>query len=171
VKDLIRTCAGTDDLLTIVLRGGATTRYHNEPTARQLVSDHTFRVLAILLHLWPDASRKLILATFYHDVAEGITGDLPAPFKRFCDGIEELETEIEAHLGLPTELEEPDRSRLKAADYLELCSYVRHQTHPRANVIYETGVRYINEIVDRLPPEDLVKVLNLLGRIAGRDLP
>ncbi len=171
ITDLLRAVTGTVDPLAIVLRGGAVSRYHSEGAhAQQTVSEHTWRVQVILLHLWPQASRDLILAALYHDAAEGVSGDIPAPFKRLVPGFAPLEKEIEVALGIHVKLSPEDTARLKCADYLELCATVRHNPHPRAKVIFDTGIRYIEEQLAKLPLDDRFRVSAIVETIKAGEL-
>lgn len=160
---------GTDNRLELVLRGGAVVRYHAEPNLRkQTVSDHTWRMMVILHHLWPEADKLLLLAALYHDATEGVTGDVPAPIKRMeeVNGAYALLDKFLGHyLTLPDEraLGPLDKVRLKCADYLELCLTCAEQSPtPNALRVMFKGAGYVTEQADKLPEEERKEVLNLL---------
>lgn len=61
---------------------GRVTRYHTwERVKEQDVASHTWQLLRILLAIWPDAPRDLLVAVMFHDCGERVTGDLPYPVK------------------------------------------------------------------------------------------
>lgn len=173
MRELVETVCGTTDPLRLLLRAGSVLRYHAEGVGIvQDVAAHTWRVAVILLHLWPDASRELVLAALYHDAAEGLVGDLPAPVKRdpaIHEAISRLEREFEAFLGVPSEanLSPEDYARLKCADCLELC--LTCADHPRATVALRNGRRYARETATRLPADERERVEFLLSRIGSRE--
>lgn len=171
-KDILKIC-GTTDELTLIIRGGEVVRYHAEGSTvrKQSVAEHTWRVLIILLHLWPDTPRDVILATLYHDVPEVFTGDTPATVKIASRSVDASlcrmeHTFIEA-LSIPNEgaLTHKEYRKLKCADYLELYLTCRQQTSRRASQLAENGKGLIGVHVQCLPEEDQRKVANLLYKI------
>jgi 5'-deoxynucleotidase YfbR-like HD superfamily hydrolase len=61
---------------------GAVRRYHNEVTVQtQTDADHAWNCARILLAIWPDAPRHLLVEALFHDIGEGFTGDTPSPAK------------------------------------------------------------------------------------------
>jgi len=57
-----------------------TERCHNVPPVhKQAVGEHTFGMLGILKHIFPEASRNLMWVIIEHDVPEAVTGDTPSP--------------------------------------------------------------------------------------------
>ena len=163
MKEKVFAICGTIDPLSLILSGGDVRRYHNEGYIRQQpVSEHTWRMLVILLHFWPEASRDLILTALYHDVAERYTGDIPATVKygnpELMSIVEKLEEDFLKFLDLPIgKLSTHNKNRLKCADYIELCITCREQfgigTH-RAQEIYERGMAIVFKYAARLPKEE-----------------
>lgn len=117
--------------------GGATQRCHG---IRHLGSysnaEHTWGVLLLLQHLYPDHFPVVAPYALTHDVPEYIWGDVPAPSMRYIPGLREqlgrYEDALNAELGNHPEgvLErmDPERFRiLKSCDRLELWFWCREQ--------------------------------------------
>jgi 5'-deoxynucleotidase YfbR-like HD superfamily hydrolase len=169
LTEFILAARGTLDPLQLKLAGGAVRRYHNEgDIAAQSVAEHSWRVAIILHHLWPDRPH-LVTAALFHDIAEGLVGDIPAPAKRFDHNfhgvMEDIEREYEEFLGIQKQLIPEDHRRLKAADYLELVDYCARQRVPNATRIVVTGAKYILEISKGLPSRDHLEVVKLLQQL------
>jgi 5'-deoxynucleotidase YfbR-like HD superfamily hydrolase len=107
--------------------GGALVRCHSERFVgdRQTVFHHSAGVALILIEvLGEQCSRELLIAALQHDLAEGFSGDVPAPTKwslgeGFFDAFEE---EIRRQMELaPVKLTPGEKALLKAADFLDLC--------------------------------------------------
>lgn len=168
IEAAIIQCLGTTDALALKLRGGAVKRYHTEPIdIRQDVAQHTWRMMVILQHIWPDASRELLLAAMRHDMAEVFVGDLPAPLKRLglCETLKGVEAEYEQYIGIYSELSDLDHCRLKIADYLELIATVANCAHPRARQIMSNGRDYIWQYAQELDPNDTRRIALVLTQI------
>ena len=62
---------------------GAVKRYHTCRMARQQdLAAHTHGVAMLVLQVFPECSKNLLVATLHHDLPELVTGDIPAPTKR-----------------------------------------------------------------------------------------
>ena len=74
--------------------------------------------------MWPECSKNLIKAALYHDIHEGILGDVPAQVKRkfydFSEAIDRAEQVINKELGTHVSLDIEEQERLKIADVMEL---------------------------------------------------
>lgn len=82
---------------------GEVVRYHTELTLRpQTVAAHCWNVIRLLLVVWPDAPRHLIVEALFHDVGEGFAGDSPSPAKTASPALRGAvaECEGEARLGM-----------------------------------------------------------------------
>lgn len=173
MRALVLAVCGTDDPLRLILRGGAVRRYHTEEgMAAQTVAEHTWRLMVILLHLWPDASPRLLTTALYHDVPEGLFGDAPAPVKRdpvLKAAYDVQEAEYSLFLGIRDEsaLNPAEYARLKCADYLELCMTCLYQDTPNSNRIFATGARYVRERAMDLPIDEAHRVIAFLARLEG----
>jgi 5'-deoxynucleotidase YfbR-like HD superfamily hydrolase len=149
---------------------GGVQRYHTEPFGSQSVGRHTWGTMMLADQLFgphlPDGLRlTLMRALLYHDTAERLTGDTPAPAKWLNPNLtHELgKAEREAHevKGVPyvsASLDAPKDSTLgllmKAADHGEAMIYCASQLH--------AGNRYAERPFQRLR--------NAL-RIVARELP
>jgi 5'-deoxynucleotidase YfbR-like HD superfamily hydrolase len=169
LDDLLETSCGTKHPLLVTLQSGAVERYHSvHGVQTQCCAEHVWGVLVILHHIWSDASRELLLAALYHDAAEVITGDIPAPTKRIPqvrEGISDLETAFMIRFRFPseTDISQEDHYRLKCADYLELC-WTCVQQRGAANTL-KNGVVYVKEAASKLSPQERHRVERVLDLI------
>ena len=61
---------------------GGVSRWHTEAViGHQNVAEHGWHVARIVLALWPQASRELIVECLMHDIGEVVAGDPPGPAK------------------------------------------------------------------------------------------
>lgn len=109
-------------------RAGQVTRYHTWPRLReQSVGEHSWQVARILLAVWPDAPRHVLVHCLVHDAGEVAVGDVPYPAKtldaemglRFSRLEGEARQEME-NMGLT-------RSQLLSADehkIFKMCEFV-----------------------------------------------
>lgn len=112
--------------LCVRMRGGTVERMH---TRRHLtpysVAEHSFGVAMMVLALTNDAaSVDLLKAALFHDLAEQMTGDVPATMK-LADMIvnarlARAETAFDLKYGTKVELEPSELAILKLADLLDL---------------------------------------------------
>lgn len=164
---------GTDDKLSLLLRGGQVLRYHAEGdrVAKQKVSDHTWRMLILLLYIWPHASRDLILAVIYHDVAEAMTGD-PSAMLKSLDG--ELRAIYREHtkkfhefFGVigPWGLQSVDSDRLKTVDYLECFMTSHYQSSLEAKQIGRNALALVRVYMKAFSAEEYKRIDRLITRI------
>lgn len=102
----------------------AVQRYHTVRTLRQqTLADHTFGVMMLIRHIYPDARREVYLAAMHHDLPEFVTGDMPAPAKAASPALAILLEEAErgtAPLYEEFGLTPHEESVLKWCDYMEL---------------------------------------------------
>ena len=108
--------------------GGMVQRYHTHPIVAhtgQMNSGHQWGVAVLVLTIWPDASRALVVEAISHDAGERWAGDDPAMMKWLNPQIVEmkhkLETEArEKHSTLPMQdLTPAEKRKLKLCDKLE----------------------------------------------------
>lgn len=63
-------------------RAGLVKRYHVWPVIHeQNVAAHTWQLIRIMLSIWPDVPREVIVYAMLHDAGEVATGDIPYPVK------------------------------------------------------------------------------------------
>jgi hypothetical protein len=156
LREYLVNAYGSANRLYWYLRGGHVRRFHTEPLNGQLVAAHSWRVRIIIDYLWPKASEQLKDAAIYHDVAEGLLGDIPAPIKRhpnLSTVLHDFEHEFERFLGIDAHLalNQDDAVRLKIADYAELVLTVDEQSPHRAAHVRRNGLEYIQQSIDKLP--------------------
>lgn len=172
MNDVIKDVAGTTPKLMLVLNGGAVRRYHSQGFMQtQTVQEHTWRMLAILLHLWPETTGSLLRAVIYHDVPEGLVGDASAPVKRdpvIRKRYDELERDALEVMGIELDrISMEDYYKLKCVDYLELCMYCRSQKPTRqARDVFTRGAGYVKDYAALLfSDNDREAVLHMLYEI------
>jgi 5'-deoxynucleotidase YfbR-like HD superfamily hydrolase len=111
-------------------RAGDVVRYHIERTIQtQTVASHSWNAARILLAIWPDAPRTLLVEVLMHDVGEGVVGDVPSPSKRAHPDLREVLDKAEdgarLSMALPwavtprQRLSDIDEAALSAVDLLE----------------------------------------------------
>lgn len=103
----------------------AITRYHTARTLRhQSVGEHSFGVAQLVLYLAPNASQRLLSAALTHDLAELVTGDIPAPVKWDNPTMGAILTDLESKFnekhGLRYQLSDEELLLLKWCDMAEL---------------------------------------------------
>ncbi len=107
-----------------VERSARVKRYHTEPTLHtQTVGEHTYGVMWMVLLIWPDARRHLLVAALGHDTPEYASGDVPSPSKKdpaVKAAFDALESATMERLQLETPvLDSFEAMVLKLADNLE----------------------------------------------------
>jgi len=131
---------------------GAVSRYHTEPFPSQSVGQHTWGAMMLAdqlfrPHLPREVSDELLRALLYHDTAERLTGDTPAPAKwvnpNLNEELDRAETEVFNQKQIPR-FRDDDMFKLlmKAADYGEALLYCASQLH--------AGNRYAEKPFQRL---------------------
>ncbi len=76
---------------------GETVRYHTELVLRrQTVAEHSWQCARVLLAIWPEAPRHVIVETLFHDTGEWGSADVPSPAKRTFPALAEAVDVAEA---------------------------------------------------------------------------
>lgn len=112
-------------------RSGRITRYHTWPRIQQQsVGEHSWQLLRILLAIWPDVPREVMVHAVTHDVGEIATGDLPFPAKardpELKKKIDDAERSTHLRMSMPWSLPAPqalppESLRIfKYAEYIEM---------------------------------------------------
>lgn len=110
---------------------GQVERFHTWPVLRrQTVAEHAWNAARILLSIFPEAPRELIVQTLLHDVGEIATGDVPSYTKSGSSVIKREMDKLEERAwlamclpwGLPAPVPVHENSVLitKLADVMEL---------------------------------------------------
>lgn len=61
---------------------GRVTRFHTwERVKEQSNAEHTWQVIRIMLAIWPECPREVLVEVMFHDVGERVSGDAPYPTK------------------------------------------------------------------------------------------
>lgn len=131
-------------------RFGRVRRFHTEGIA-QNVAEHSAGVALILLETVPDCSANLLRAAIYHDLQEGITGDIPATVKwdaseEFRNHLNGLEQQVRETYRFTYTLTEIERRQLKAADVLDgmfTCLEERARGNMEADGPFEAWESYV----------------------------
>lgn len=153
--------------IEFIYRGALTKRFHTIPTLRvQNVGEHSFGVAWLCEWLTGGtASKDLIMAALAHDLAEHITGDIPAPAKRAM-GIRELVSNREAvllrsnNINYEDRLSEPELGVLKMADALDGMIYCLREVqlgNSTMKVVFTRFKSYVMEIESTCPCDGKVK--------------
>lgn len=136
-------------------RAGSIHRYHAQThIVTQTVAEHTWQLMRIATTIWPDIPRHVMLYIQYHDVAEGMTGDLPYTTKLRDPEIKERMDIMEVGAlkrmrqlwDLPEvpKITDEEKRFVKACEYLEFAEY--------SFVEWNLGNSYIQVVLDRVMP-------------------
>lgn len=168
---MFKVSGAIDYQLDFILKGGRTRRYHTNATIRdQNVAEHSFFVAWLYVLMYGNDDLEPILASLYHDIAEGTVGDIPSPVKRESDVLKRLLDDAEeralagACLSKPVLTTEQNR-RLKMADNMEgllHCADELRRGNKDAREIFDNFYRYIT--TSSLLTNDEVGVLAAIER-------
>lgn len=138
--------------------GRKTRRYHAglDMHDYQRIDAHSFGVAMLTRILVPEATAerraRLLVAAMDHDLAEQVTGDMPAPAKRdmgIRETMQEYEDKLTAPLGLSHSLNSADTRVLKLADAAEgalHCIAERRMGNQNIEAIFRTFWAYLKEL-------------------------
>lgn len=110
---------------------GVVERFHTVRThRRQTIADHSWGVAMVVLMIYPECPRYVLEAALFHDLAESVTGDLPATVKWKNPVLQELLAEMEHRFNKEHKLTSEfmtakDHDVLKWADMMELVLFCR----------------------------------------------
>lgn len=136
-------------------RAGLIERYHAQThVTHQTVGEHTWQVLRILTTIWPSAPQHVLVYGVYHDIAEGVTGDVPYPvklgdfkIKRLMDLAEEATVvELQKKWGIPSlpSLTDWEKRIFKGCELIDFLEYAWYEKN--------LGNKYAQIIIDRVMP-------------------
>lgn len=156
--------------LDFIIKGGVVKRFHTIHTLHtQNVAEHSFGVAWLVWLLCNEhPSSALLMAALSHDIAEHMTGDIPAPAKRRMDisnqfNAEETACTHAAGIILPT-LNTADKRCLKMADTMDLLLFCTRELALGNNdmiAVYYRGMNYIKELAPFNKKEQ--ELINLIG--------
>jgi 5'-deoxynucleotidase YfbR-like HD superfamily hydrolase len=129
---------------------GRIKRYHTYPhLGEQEVGEHSWNDARILLAIWPDAPRHLIIHCIIHDIGEIGSGDVPMYAKRNSPdlkrNIDAIERNTYLNMALPwylppaQELTPFERAIFKLVESIEIFEWAWHQ--------YNMGNKYAEHAI------------------------
>jgi 5'-deoxynucleotidase YfbR-like HD superfamily hydrolase len=141
--------------LDFILAGSEVKRYHTVTTlVSETVGHHSHGVAMLCLMFDPMASRQLLMAALFHDLAEHQTGDIPSPAKReFGIGgkVDELELRLMTAAGIVMpHLSPEDKRTLKLADVAQgalFCAREISLGNKRMRRVFDRYISYAEELI------------------------
>ena len=141
--------------LDFILAGSEVKRYHTVTTlVSETVGHHSHGVGMLCLLFDPMASRQLLMAAMFHDLAEHQTGDIPSPAKReFGIGgkVDELEQRLMYAAGIVMpQLSAEDKRTLKLADVAQgalFCAREISLGNKRMRRVFDRYISYAEELI------------------------
>ena len=139
------------------------------------VGKHSFNMVTMLLILWPEAPKELILACIKHDLPERTTGDMPHHAKRA--GIQNNEAQAKAEQDIneglfgnheEASLSDDMKRWLSGLDMLEFYCYCRDQLMI-GNRSVETKLNQVEEIMRKKPHLFQIEIVNMFYEIRDHD--
>jgi len=148
-----------------IYNGGRVVRYHSTTFPRkQSVAEHSYGVASLCALCSLNPSAELLSAALFHDIAECVTGDIPAPVKTNNKKLGEmcacLERDFMETLWLTTSITEDEKVILKFCDMLEgmLFSLEEYRAgYPPAKDMFYRWESYID---NKFPPIKYGELLN-----------
>jgi len=143
------------DTLNFIIAGSEVTRYHTVTTlVKETVGHHSHGVAMLALLLNPLASRQVLMAALFHDLAEHQTGDIPSPAKRqfgIGDKVDELEHRLMRAAGIVMpELSPGDARTVKLADLAQgalFCVREISLGNSRMRAVLDRYLAYAQEMI------------------------
>jgi 5'-deoxynucleotidase YfbR-like HD superfamily hydrolase len=141
--------------LEFMFNGAAVKRYHTVNTLMsETVGHHSHGVAMICYILDPECRKYVLEAALLHDLAEHITGDIPAPAKRqygIGDQVNELEGRLlnSAELSIPILTNEEKRT-LKLADIAQgamFCANEMRMGNMMMSDVFDRYLRYAEDMI------------------------
>lgn len=142
---------------------GCVLRYHTWPHVRpQSNAEHSWQVVRLLLAIWSECPREVIVYAQNHDVGEIGTGDIPFPIKRDNPVVkremDRIEERTQLSMCIPWGLQRPtltlfEKYVVKIADMLEMWEWsIQEQSlgNQFANIVRErTGGWLLTELMQQ----------------------
>lgn len=132
------------DQLKLLRSAARVSRMHIFTTHhQQSVGEHTFGVLSLLFFVIPEPTMAMVRGCLYHDAAEAMTGDVPAPTKwrypALGEALAAAEQDIERSHGIEVSMTEHEKRVLAYCDLMELALYASEEVdignHGAASVL------------------------------------
>jgi len=144
-------------MTSLVRSGYNVQRFHaGRRIQAETVGHHSANLCAILLELWPDCSRDLLVAGLMHDVAEGYTGDIPYPVKADHPSLKASLGLVEAEWYLANDLPvcnltDEEYRQLKIADMFDLILSSREEINmgnTYAADLINNGIEFLKTLIE-----------------------
>ena len=144
-------------IVELISKNGNVKRYHTDRVIHhETIAHHSWGVAMFCIALSKDKpSLNLLKAALYHDLAEHVTGDVPAPAKweNQClkDELESIELDFNDEHDTDPELIPEEIFILKVADMLQLMTYVQGEWkmgNRTLDHIFENGFKYLTNFDD-----------------------
>lgn len=148
-------------------------RFHTvQVIGDQNLGHHSHRVCLILRYLLGgEVSSHLMWAALFHDLAESVTGDIPAQAKWASEElngvISDWETEWHGDHGSWVKLRDDEQLLLSIADKLELVLFCTEQMmlgNRHMEVIRDRGIQFCHENLSGLDAEVRTCIYNFIER-------
>lgn len=139
------------------------TRYHSWPRIRdQSNGEHSCQIMRILLTVWPDCSRRMLVHAVTHDMGE-MAGDIQYPYKEKFPELRPIVERIESSvkqtmhetIGMPNsaQLSEYERLVFKLCEWIEVWEYGLHEMglgNRYARIVAQRGILGASAIMQDL---------------------
>lgn len=139
------------------------TRYHAWPRIRdQSNGEHSCQILRILLTVWPDCPRRMLVHAVTHDMGE-MAGDIQYPYKeKFPDlrhTIELVETDVKSvmstTIGMPpvAVLTTYERAVFKLCEWIEVWEHGLHEMglgNRYARIVAMRGITAASQLMEEI---------------------
>lgn len=159
------------ETLNFIIAGSEVTRYHTVTTlVKETVGHHSHGVAMLALLLNPMASRQVLMAALFHDLAEHQTGDIPSPAKRqfgIGDKVDQLEHRLMRAAGVVMPELSPDDARtVKLADLAQgalFCVRELSLGNARMRAVLDRYLAYAQEMILVGRERDLFNIIKELA--------
>lgn len=152
---------------------GEVLRYHTWRMNRyQTVGLHTWQVLRIMLTVWPDCPRNLLVHAVTHDMGE-MAGDIPYPFKKRVPGLKEtmdaaedmVRSDMQLNFGMPpvVHLTELQSKFFKICENIEMWEeglVEMHMGNHYATLIAERMLDSVIKLIKEIDDNQLVDAIS-----------
>lgn len=157
---------------------GGIRRWHIFPVIQQqTVAEHGWNVARILLAMWPEAPREMIVEALFNDTGEIATGDPPSTLKQrhpvLRDMYSKMEHDARVSMALPWGLPAPLTAKnewarcLKMADMIEMMEYAASEImlgNRYMRPIYHQLQDWVTTEIDQLPEPILTNAANYVSK-------
>jgi len=108
---------------------GEVERYHTWPSgSRQTVASHSWQLARIVLSVWPDVPKSVLVEVLFHDVGEVGTGDVPYPVKKDNPEVGRILSRVEQEtrllMCLPWGMPSPEELAPATRHVVKLCEFI-----------------------------------------------